>query len=228
MVVRELAAREEVLDERQSGGGSVAHRHRGGAVQLDDRRRVRPQQHVVERRRSAPSRSRPRPAPRRAPRRSPPAACTARAAATASARSHQRRAFRDHARGSSASGPDRPAGPARRRRRARRAPRLVQQHQREQPDRLGLRQQLDEQPPEPDRLGGEIVPRERLAGRSGVAFVEDEIDRRAARCRAGPAARPARAPGRGCVRRGSWPWRGRSAAPPSGARSGTRWRSPRW
>ena len=48
-----------------------------------------------------------------------------------------------------------------RRRGARRAPRFVQQHQREQPDRLGLGQQLDQQPPEPDRLGREVVPRQR-------------------------------------------------------------------
>ena len=63
-----------------------------------------------------------------------------------------------------------------RRRRARRAPRFVQQHQREQPERLGLRQQLDEQPAEPDRFAGQIVPRHRRAGGRRVALVEHQID----------------------------------------------------
>ena len=49
------------------------------------------------------------------------------------------------------------------RRRARRPPRFVQQHQREQAEHFRFRQQLGEQPPEPDRFGRQIVPREQCA-----------------------------------------------------------------
>src|SRR5437899_1754603 len=49
------------------------------------------------------------------------------------------------------------------------ASRVVQQHQREQPGRLRFRQQLDDQPAQPYRLGREI-------GAGEVALVEDEID----------------------------------------------------
>ena len=46
---------------------------------------------------------------------------------------------------------------------ARRPTRVVQQHQREQAGRLGLREQLDEQAAEPNRLGAQVVTRERRA-----------------------------------------------------------------
>jgi len=46
---------------------------------------------------------------------------------------------------------------------------VVQQHQCEQPRRLCFRQQLDDQPAQPNRLGREI-------GAGEVALVEDEID----------------------------------------------------
>ena len=56
--------------------------------------------------------------------------------------------------------------------------RVVQQHEGEQPVHLGLvGHQLSEQPPEPDRLGGEIRP-------IGVALVEDEVDDREHRAQA--------------------------------------------
>ena len=44
------------------------------------------------------------------------------------------------------------------------------------PDRLGLGQQLHQQPAEPDRLAGQIVPRQRVAGRGGIPFVEHQVD----------------------------------------------------
>ena len=52
----------------------------------------------------------------------------------------------------------------------------MQQHQRQEPKGLRLRKELDEQPTQTDRLGGEIVPRQRGARRCGVALVEHEID----------------------------------------------------
>ena len=62
------------------------------------------------------------------------------------------------------------------RRRSRRAPRLVEQHQRQQPFRFGLGQQLDEQPHQADRFARKIVARQRGARRSRVPFVEHQID----------------------------------------------------
>jgi hypothetical protein len=52
----------------------------------------------------------------------------------------------------------------------------VQQHQREQAARFGLRQQLDEEPAEADRFRRQIVARNRGARRGGIPFVEDQID----------------------------------------------------
>src|SRR6266540_682204 len=53
---------------------------------------------------------------------------------------------------------------------------FVQQHQREQAKRLRLRQQLDQQPTQPDCLGRQIVPRQRGARGCRIALVEYEID----------------------------------------------------
>ena len=83
------------VDQREAGRRAVAHRDRRGAIQLDDRRRLGAQQHVVQPDDLAPSRWRPRSAPRRAPRRSRPAACRGRSAATTSARSTSARPFGD-------------------------------------------------------------------------------------------------------------------------------------
>ena len=82
VVVLELAARQDAVDQREARRRTVAHRDGHRAIQLDDRRRVRARQHVVQARRSAPSRSRPRRRPPRAPPQSPPAACTGRSGAT--------------------------------------------------------------------------------------------------------------------------------------------------
>ena len=48
--------------------------------------------------------------------------------------------------------------------------------ERQQSVRLRLGQQVHEQPPQADRLGGQVDSRERLARRRRIAFVEDEID----------------------------------------------------
>ena len=72
-------------------------------------------------------------------------------------------------------------------RRTRRATRLDEQHEREQPRRLGLvGHELDEQSAEPDRLAAEILANEPIAAARRVAFVEDEVDdgqHRAESCR---------------------------------------------
>ena len=62
------------------------------------------------------------------------------------------------------------------RRRARRAPGFVEQHEREQADRLGLGQQIDQQSSEPNRLARQVHPRHRLSRRRRIALVEHEID----------------------------------------------------
>ncbi len=56
------------------------------------------------------------------------------------------------------------------------APRFVEQHQRQEPRRLGLGQQLDQEPSQPDRLAREIVPRQRGAGGREVSLVEHQVD----------------------------------------------------
>ncbi len=56
-------------------------------------------------------------------------------------------------------------------------PRLGQQHQREQPEHLRLvRHELGQQPPEPDRLGAQVGPRQRRTRTRRVALVEDQVD----------------------------------------------------
>ena len=61
---------------------------------------------------------------------------------------------------------------------ARVAARVVQEHQREQPARLGpLGHQLGQQAAEPDRLRAQLAPHERLARGRRVALVEDQVDR---------------------------------------------------
>ena len=170
------------------------------------------QQHVVERRRSAPSRWPRRSAPRRAPPRSRPAACRGRSGRDGSARSTSAVPS-----AICAAVPERAVLVLEQhevavRRGARRAARLVQQHQREQAHRLGLGQQLDEQAPEADRLAREVGARQRLARGRRVALVEHEVDDAQHRVEPLRQARRATAPGRGCARRGSSPWRARCAA----------------
>ncbi len=61
--------------------------------------------------------------------------------------------------------------------RARHQARIVEQHQREQPDRLRLLgHQLDDEPSEPDRLGAQLRSHQRFATGRTVALVEDQVD----------------------------------------------------
>src|SRR3954468_21675934 len=173
-VVAQIAAIEDRVDERQSGRRTVAHRDGDGAIQLDHRRRVRSQQHLieagdlrpvglggagrlgVERRDRRLDRIRTRPCRERSP--------------------HQTHAFGDliavPQRAILIFQQDQIAVPCR----ARRTARIVEQHQREQANRLRLRQQIDEQAPEPDRLARQVVPRHDRPRRGGIALVEHQID----------------------------------------------------
>ncbi len=71
-----------------------------------------------------------------------------------------------------------------------RPPGFGEQHEGEQADRFGLvGHELDEHPPEADRLAREVDAGEAVAGGRGVPFGEDQVDRRRARRAAGRAAR---------------------------------------
>ena len=63
-----------------------------------------------------------------------------------------------------------------RRRRARNTPRFVQQHQREQADDFRFRQRFNQQARKTYRFSRQIVPGERSARRSRVAFVEYQVN----------------------------------------------------
>ena len=154
---------------------AVAHRHRHGAIQFDHRRRFSSQQAGRTGRRSGPSRSRPRWLRRHARPRSPPGTCRGRTGATPGP---ARPATCPSAicPGSRASGPDLPAdhlavGEVRAARRD-----SCSSISASKPERLRLGQQLDQQPAQADRLARKIGPRQRLARRRGVAFVEHQID----------------------------------------------------
>jgi hypothetical protein len=57
------------------------------------------------------------------------------------------------------------------------AARVVDEHERQQARGLGVvGHELDEQAAEPDRLGAQLLAHEPIAGRRGVALVEDEVD----------------------------------------------------
>ena len=155
------------LDQRQAGRRAVAHRHRHGAVQLDHRRRVGAQQHVVQRDDLRPVGRGRAPAPRRAPPRSPPAARRGRTPAAASACSTSARPFGDLRRGPTASGPGRRAGPGRRP--ATCAPRAAIRAAASAPagpSPPAPGSSSHQQPPQPDRLAREIVPRQRRRPRT--------------------------------------------------------------
>ena len=195
---------------RQPRQRAVAHRDRRRAVQLDHRRRIGADEDVVERDDLRPvgRRRRRRLGVHRGDRRlqrvrtEPPQRQGA---------LDERRSFRDLIavpRDAILIGEQNQLAVGRR---ARGAARLVQQHQREQPDRLGLRQQLDQQPSEPDRLARQIVPRQRLARRGEVALVEHQVDDVQDAVEAIGETRPAPAPDRESPRRESSPWRGRCA-----------------
>ena len=174
-VVGEIAARQDRVDQRETGGGAVAHRDGRGAIELDDRRGIRADEDVVEagdlppvgpvrRRRLGVDRR-----DRRLQRVRPEAPRRQRAL-------DQRRSLGDLR-----------AVPQRAillvqqddlavRGRAPGAARLVQEHQRQQAHRLRLRQELDDQPPEPNRLGRQVVARQRLPGRGRIPLGEHQVD----------------------------------------------------
>ena len=57
------------------------------------------------------------------------------------------------------------------------APGVVEQHQRQQPGRLGLvGEQRDHDPRQADRLGAQLAADQRVAGGRRVALVEDEVE----------------------------------------------------
>ena len=217
MVVRELAARRG--SRRSARGPPPARRASPPRRRGSARRRATGSRAAARRRvrRSAPSRSPRRSPPRRAPPRSPPAACTGRTGASASARStsavpsaicsrfHSDRSW-------SSSSTSSPAGEARAARRD-----SCSSISASSPTASGLGQQLHQQPPQADRLGREIVPRERRAGRGRVALVEHQVDHVQHGCRAGRADRPATGTWYGIRASRILPWRARSAAPRVGA-----------
>ena len=150
VVLVEIAAGENRVDDREPRRRTVAHGHRRGAVQLDDRRRIGAQQHVVQADDLRPVRGGGRGALRHARRRSPPAACRDRTGVP-SARARRARSPRQSARGSSACGPVRRAAPAR-------LTLVVRAARRDswssinasRPIDFGFRQQLHQETPESD------------------------------------------------------------------------------
>ena len=85
---------------------------------------------------------------------------------------------------------------------------VLQQHQREQAERLGVAgQQVDQQAPEADRLAAELAADEAVAVGCRVALVEHQVDDgQDAVAALGRAVRPA-GRGRGCAQRRSCAWR---------------------
>ena len=78
------------------------------------------------------------------------------------------------------------------------APGVVQEHQREQAERLGLvGHELGEDARQADRLARELAPNERLARRRAVALVEDQVQDPQDARRGAPGAPRAAAPGTG-------------------------------
>ena len=203
---------------------ALGHRDRHRAVQLDHRRSARAPQHAVERgdlrasrsprprgvhggdrrlHRVRPGRRRRRALDQRGPRRSAPRP-TARGPARRAARARRRRRrARRAARRAAASAP------------AGRAPRARPASARRAaaPSRIASRAQL--------------APHELVAGRRRVALVEHEVHDGQHRVEPLGQLALARAPGRGCGRRGSCASRARAAAPSSAPARGRRARSPR-
>ena len=176
-VVAQLSAVEEGVDQLESRGWAVPHGHGRSPVELDHGRGIDLRAVRRRARRSAASRWRPRSRPRRA---RPaiaacsvygPKRCDASARSTSATPSAICARFQRE-RSWSSSSTTSPVG-----RRARGAARFVQQHEREQSDRLGLRQQLHQQPAEADRLGREIVRGSATRPDDGrVALVEHQVD----------------------------------------------------
>ena len=218
MVVGEVAAREDGVDQGQARRRPVAHRHRDGAVQLDHRRRLGAQRARRTGRRSAPSRSRRRWAPRRAPPRSPPGACTGRSGATR-APAPPARGPRRSARDPRASGPGRPAGPGRRSGEVRAARRdSCSSISASRPMASGSGSSSTSSRPSRMASPERSAACQRLARRGRVALVEDQVDHVQHRVQALRQLAEGRDLVRDAARRGSSPWRGRCAGPAWAAR----------
>ena len=165
LIISQIAAREDRVDERKARRRAVTHRDGGGTIQLDNRRGVGPNKNVVEAHDLRPigrvrrcgfgvhrgdrrlQRIGPEPPARRA---------------------RARRATRlpQSIRDSRAIDPGPTADQFAVLRRARRAPRLLKQHQRQQANRFRFRQQFSEQPSQTNRFGRQVVAGKRGAGRS--------------------------------------------------------------
>ena len=176
VIVRQIAAREDRIDQREPGSRArrASSRRRPGSA--------RPPATASP---AAARRRAPRSAPSRCPLPSGASACTAAIAAWSVYGPN----WRDASARSTSATPSAICSPVPQRavlvgqqdqlalrRAARGAPRFLQQHEREQPRDLGLGQQLQQQPSQPDRLARHVVPRERRARRRRIAFVEHEVD----------------------------------------------------
>ena len=164
-----------VVDRRQPLRRAVGHRDRGGAIEPHHRRRIGANEHVVERDDLLPV---------GLVRRSPRSACTAAMAAcnvyAPKRRDCSARSISDSASAICIAIPARPilifeqhqfAGWGG----ARFAPRFVQQHERQQTERLWIVQQLDNESTEAQRFLRQIAAREFGTVGGAVAFVEDQI-----------------------------------------------------
>ena len=87
---------------------------------------------------------------------------------------------------------------------------LGEQHQRQQPGHLAVvGEQRADQAGQPDRLGGQVGTHGVGVGAGReVALVEDEVQHGEHAGDAGRQVLARTAPGRGCGRPRSWPWRG--------------------
>ena len=193
--------------------GSCAHRQRHGAIERDDRRVIRAQQHVVQPDDLTPVGLRPRRAPQRAPRQSRPAACTGRIGATRSARCTSDAAL---VRSSPRFQRERSCSSSRisspRRTCARRARDSCSSINASSPSTSGSGSSSRSSRPSRMASADRVVPRERVAGAGRIALVEHQVDhvQHGVESRAADPAAPA--PDTECARRGSSPWRARCAA----------------
>ena len=172
----ELAGCGEAVDERETRLGTLGHRHRDGAVELDDRGRLEGGQLPVEHRDLPPvgggrvGRARVQRGDRGLEQE--------RAGLAHAQPPHEDRA----ALGDLLAVPERAVLLLERHEVALRAGTggaagVVEQHEREQAEDLGfIGHQLGEQTAEADRLAAEVPPHEGVACGGGVALVEDEVD----------------------------------------------------
>ena len=173
------AGRQDRLEHREAGQRAVGHPDRDRAVDLDHRRRVEPGERTVQQRDLRPVGL--RDGGRLRVQRGDRGLQLVRAGFAAGQRAVE------YARplGDQGAVPPGPVLLGERHRPSvvvapRRRPRVVQQHQREQPGRLGVRgQQPVQQPAQPDRLVAQLVADQPGAARGREPLIEDEVDDRA-------------------------------------------------